>query len=197
MINQFKTIAVIGQCRSGTSLTMQMLSAAGLTCAGDSPGFEDARVWQELCPNAEWINDFGAVKFVDPHGIPSWFSKDSFPRQIYCIRRDQIEQAKSIRKFSVSLGLPGAHPGEYLATIKSAESWYRRNVAKNALTLVFEDTLRNPLETGVRIAEFAGMGDPQKISSVIVKRSPKCFRGLLELSLLSIQQQKVANEPSP
>ncbi|MHB8286386.1 MAG: hypothetical protein ACYDD1_17175 [Caulobacteraceae bacterium] len=65
------TIIVSGLGRCGSSLTMQMLNAAGVHCVGSFPSFEgpECEAFQEGFITAErWAAVAGrAVKLLDPH----------------------------------------------------------------------------------------------------------------------------------
>ena len=63
-------VLVCGLARCGTSLTMQMLQAGGMRCAGRAPAFEDFRAFAGGYSDS-WMREQagGAVKVLDPQLI--------------------------------------------------------------------------------------------------------------------------------
>lgn len=177
-----RTIAVIGQCRTGTSMTMQMLVAAGLVVAGEAPGHEDDRVFGG--GEDGWWSEYDAIKFVDPHTGKSWFNTVRFPRVIVCRRRNTREQAKSISKFTQDFVGMYVPPKGYLGQIIGAKRWYNSLKSASMLHLVFEDTITNPSLAAQRIVDFVGCGDVDTVASVVVDRGPSCYKGMLEKRLV-------------
>lgn len=173
-------IAVLGQCRSGTSMTMQMLAAAGLVLPGQYPAFEDDRAMAAAGWD-EWWDGYDAVKFVDPHDAATWFTPERFPKQIYCRRRNTREQGKSLNKFGRLMGAPSVPPRLYERQIKQWAFWYEH--LPNALELVFEDTLRDPVKAATKLVAFIGRGDVETVAAVVRSRDPRCYDGMLELEL--------------
>lgn len=101
MSDKKQTILVCGLGRCGSSLTMQMLSSAGLKCAGDFPAFEPDFTKNLIIPLSQ-CSQYNAVKILDPHRRT--FSGTGNIKAIW-LDRNPKEQAKSQIKLIASTGL--------------------------------------------------------------------------------------------
>lgn len=159
-------ILVIGDARSGTSLTMQMLNAGGIPCIGRYPSFEiygyGETPYNEIPPQT-------AVKVLDLAG------KQPPPgsHRIIICSRDFTQQAKSQVKVSELVSgrkLPGAYvkhlegilPHVY-ARIRYWADQSREKYGSRVLELRFEDTLKNPLAAAQALRD---MVDPLPFNCV-------------------------------
>lgn len=176
-----KTIIVAGIARSGLTATMQMLNAGGYPCVGEYPAFEAYQIGQVPVG----ILKGKAFKCVDTHL--------HFPNpgdyHVIRLRRNLKQQAKSSLKFLRMLGQPvdrravkqfeKSFPQDY----RKIDSWAKRQ--KGVLEIDFENIILDPVEVAKRIAEFTGESlDIDKMASVIIKRGPECYDGMLELEMI-------------
>lgn len=173
-------LIVAGIARSGLSLTMQMLHAGGYPCAGEPPAFEP-------CPVGciPWKRYGGhAVKFVDAQlDLPPDGTYD-----VIRLRRNLQEQARSFNKWTAVMfrGVP--------IPISKIVASFRRDYlvidewAKNhhLLMLGFENLITDPRGSAILLRDWTGKDlDVDRMAACVVKRSPACYPGLLELSLLN------------
>lgn len=148
-------LMVQGFGRCGSSLTMQMLHAGGMPCAGTFPDFE---------PSGTGFGDRNAyLRSIANHNIavkvlePSLVPVDVAEARIIWLDRDPIEQAKSALKF---LGQPGTRE-----QVRALSSSYKRDrkPAREAggcnkhptLTLRFEDLIESTDQSVMAICSWA------------------------------------------
>ena len=149
------TIFVSGLGRCGSSMTMQMLDAAGIPCVGDYPSFE---TWEtdNAVVSLEWLSGHQgcAAKMLDPH-------RSSVPDDANCViiwlDRDAEQQAKSQCKMISVLGDVDVR-GQW-RRMRSQIRRDRRKCLKiidrwPVMMLTFEDILSEPLETSMNIAKY-------------------------------------------
>jgi hypothetical protein len=151
-----KTVLVCGMARCGTSLTLQMLHACGLRCAGDFPAFEPPEINLLLeNPSAAWLESYDAVKIIDPH-------RGRLP-QIDCaiiwLDRNPKQQARSqVKCLSAFSGFAFDHDAAEKAMERSLRQ--DRRVVLNALPdgprliTSFEDAILDSLSFATSIATF-------------------------------------------
>lgn len=169
-------IIVSGLARCGTSLTMQMLHACGIRCAGEPPAFEPEETNGLSGPiPANWLMQFEAVKIIDPH-------RAQFPRVnalILWLDRDPSQQAlsqlKMLRLLS-GLRIPAGASGKMAKSLKED-----RPVALNQfgemprLFLRFEDAIRSPYRFAAQICKFVSPHfslNPEVMAACVMPR--KC-----------------------
>lgn len=184
------TIAVIGQTRSGTSLTMQMLAAAGLKVPGQYPAFEDDRVWRGRGAD-RWWREFDAIKIVDPHNGETIYRRDLFSSVVVCRRRDYQAQADStIKMLGHGMGLPPLSRATVRRDIARQDRFYRKAAqGPGAMCLFFEDTLARPLEAARTLARHVCRRDSaDDMAALVVERDPGCYPGFLEV-LLAMREE--------
>lgn len=187
-------IIVAGLGRCGSSLTMQMLCAAGVPCVGRYPAFEEP--WSSplsFCPARFSSLSGHAVKILDPHLMPPL----SGPRVAIFLTRNPREQAASMLKLVAAafdrVPVDRRTRRAIEASIRRDAPLARRAVAGEdpfaTLDLTFEDLIRNPLQTATEIASFLRLYghdlDPIKMAAAVRSRDPACGSDLLELRLLS------------
>lgn len=172
-----QTLLVTGIARSGLTLTMQMLYAGGFPCEGPNPSFEP-----HLMGEIPWPDVKGrAVKVVDleyqvpPHG----------DYRVIRLRRDVVQQAKSINKWNNVFGQPSLPVPNLIATLRrdyrTIDAWLERYPR---LLLDFETLCEQPREAAQAIADFVGRPlDIERMVGCLIPRSPKCHRRMLELEL--------------
>lgn len=181
---------VSGFPRSGTSLMMQMLCAAGMRCAGDAPGFEP----EETLPNGQGISPVfcqsmqdGAFKLLDPHRTPL---PRGFNYRVIWMRRSRTQQARSMVKMlsaifpSTSRAASISSLAESLAADEPIALGGFRELCAPILQVRFEDLIDRPDQTVATVADWLGL-DPAKMRPVIRPRSSACLEGLLEFDLMT------------
>ncbi len=190
-----RIIVVCGFPRSGTSLTMQMLCAAGVRCAGEWPAFEhdacgvqNGKVPRELMEKMRG----GAVKVLDPQHIalPRGFIYD-----FIWMRRNRNEQAVSFFKFLRAVGMPVQDTKWNRAKIADsmkddeprAQRILRAHEGHRWYPLRFEDLVDRPDLTVELLAKFLGL-PPQPMRACIVRRGSACLRGMLEVAQLDSER---------
>jgi hypothetical protein len=187
-----KGILVAGLGRCGSSLTMQMLQAAGVECLGDFPAFEPEEVGFSRRPHLLMACLSGrAAKILDPHrDIDQWPQR--IDARVIWLDRDAREQAKSQLKFvrlMAGLDIPGqqwrAMRAGLLADRKRCQEWLDR-CTPTPLVMRFEDILRSPITAAVEMASFLGLpaGSENAMAARVLQREPQCQPGLeIELKL--------------
>lgn len=102
-------VIVAGFPRCGSSLAMQMLDACGIKCAGEFPSFEPTEVTSGSAIQNDWLDEYEAVKVLDPHRVtfPDLTHRDA--RAIW-LDRNPVFQSVSLVKFMVQvMGVPATH----------------------------------------------------------------------------------------
>lgn len=180
-MNKCKTIIVAGQTRSGLTLTMQMLDAGGVPCAGEFPAYEPYPVgctpWGRLTSHA--------VKLVDSHR--------HFPPPgdylVILLKRNFDEQAKSVAKWlRLVSGVESIEVGKLRRSLESGYRTIERWASQQdgLLRIRFESLITNPQKESKRIAAFIQEHlDEDAMQKAVIKRGTDCYDGLLELQLLN------------
>ena len=197
------TVIVSGMARCGTSLTMQMLHACGLRCAGDPPAFEPP----ESNPlsgslTAEWIGQFDAIKVIDPH-------RSVFPKVsalVLWLDRDPGEQAKSQLKLISAMmpGLPienGAARRMRKSLLADRPTALRSFLGMPVQFLQFEEAIRDPAKFTWRVARFLYPHfriDPARAAACVRsrERGSLCQRGL-DMEIMLIEEYHSRQEGQP
>ncbi|HEX7072942.1 MAG TPA: hypothetical protein VF226_02795 [Hyphomicrobiaceae bacterium] len=192
MANGLPCIIVAGMGRCGTSLTMQMLEAAGVPCIGGWPDFEtDASSIEGFDPS--WFAGLSgcAIKLIDPANLPI----TDMPNHIVVwLDRDPTQQAKSQAKLLKVLGLNiGRSATRTLAAdLRNTREKHRARVGVPggcpATTLRFENMITDPAFAAERLSAFlASYGwatDPEAMAAQVKPRPATCLPGFLEADLL-------------
>lgn len=180
-------VAGLGRC--GLTMTMNMIHAAGIPCAGSTPAFEDTGLYgvgRINRPGLRATADRGqVVKWVDPINCPP---AGMATRSIF-LRRDPLEQARSQVKF-VALLSSSAVPSDR-RTIRAMAAANRRDreATRKLLTaggpvleMTFEEILAEPARSAaIMLAWFRAPGGVDQINraaAVVLPRDPKCQPGL-------------------
>ena len=168
-------VVVSGLGRCGSSLTMQMLHACGLRCAGEFPAFEpeESNVLNGL--SADWLRRFEAVKILDPH------RGGKFPLtnvSVIWIDRNPAQQAISQVKFVQMVGGLHIEQGAAGKMCKSLQRErpmaLRKYYGMNQVHVSFEDAILATEGFCRQIAEFLSpwyVLDKSKMASVVRPRS--------------------------
>lgn len=188
--NQRPCIVVAGLGRCGSSLTMQMLSAAGIPSIGSYPDFEDDRT-SRFSFNASWLSGLNdcAVKILDAHRLPIKTLQNHI---LIWLDREPSEQARSMLKF-VARMYSGIRQGrnERRALCASIEkdtvAARAKLLAANPLASIrinFENLITRPYGEAAYIAEFLHMfgyaAEAAKMGAVVRDRNPACLPEFLE-----------------
>lgn len=188
---------VAGLGRSGSSLVMQMLAAAGHPIYGPdqarAPAYEHPNA-MTLPARHDWLADAEgrAVKVLDPqrHRLPAQYRY----RVIWCAR-DPGEQAKSQLKFLAAMfGAPvgGRQERRGMASSNLRDkhrAWEAISLLPHApmIAVRFEDLIGDPLTSARLIAEFVGIPPEAvpKMAACVRPRSPRCYDGMMEIEMLA------------
>ena len=171
-------VVVCGLGRCGTSLLMQMLSAAKMKCAGAAPAFEDNHTRGPL---------------IDPH----WFSALAGGAVMIWLDRDPGQQARSqakmLRMLSGVAPMARAQLRSFTRTLrKDRQASLARIVtlshARPPLMLSFEMLIEQPHTAAVVIAGHLApwhRADAAAMAAAVRPRGTSCAPGLeMELALL-------------
>lgn len=173
-------VFVSGLSRCGTSLMMQMLSAAGLPCAGSFPDFEvDAVSSGPVSRDFMQAHAGHAAKRLDPQRAPT---PAGAPFVSIWLDRDPLEQARSQVKF---LHLMGGEPLPNRAQLRRWAAGLRRDrgdavraIAGQPMIVVrFEDLVTIPLPTAQRVAGWLSPWltvDAQRMAAAALPRPAAC-----------------------
>lgn len=171
-------VAGLGRC--GTTMTMQMLAAAGVPCAGTAPAYEDIPVTRSRVDH-DWLAKQGgkAVKWIDPTQTLIRRTDDA----AIFLSRDPEQQARSQLKL---IGLRSDRNTRRILK-RSLESDTRRALAilrrqfgeHFVLHLHYDKVLRAPILAVHQIAILCDQldlpfGSITDAAAVIQKRSPAC-----------------------
>lgn len=184
-------VIVSGLARCGSSLTMQMLRAGGVPCIGEYPAFEPPEVGHGQFTLAWMRGQTGkAFKLLDPQLIRSDFAGER--AIVILLKRDEQQQAKSMAKFGAAvMGLPCNS-----STVKRLAQSFKRDlprarqkfVSLPCLVLSFERLILEPWYAAERIGQFLRLHDftfaEGPARTVVRTRSPDCYPGLLETTLI-------------
>lgn len=177
-------IVVSGLPRSGTSMAMQMLAAAGVAAVTDGvrkPGednpkgyFEDERVkdLHQEEQDGRWLRDARgrAVKII------SFLLKDLPETNNYKVifmRRELPEVLASQQKMLERRDEPNEIEDEKMLEIWKDHLWKVNYLLKHAdhfesLEIPYKEVVDNPLEQARRIKEFLGLPlDPEKMAGAV------------------------------
>lgn len=178
-------ILVIGEARSGTSLLMQMLHAAGLNCRGEWPAFEDSRYsfagadFSDLGPD-----DAAKVLWVDPLAIPA---------RAQCILTSRNHRARTASeiKFGRAVGLPWEDTRHVRRRMRKDSERMQRQIdaatrGRARLRVAFERLVElEPDRVADELAAFIGRPEVAAAMQACVRpRSAACYDGFLEIDLV-------------
>lgn len=185
---------VCGFPRSGTSLMMRMLETGGIEPFCDAEqnrySYETHHTMRLPRENEFLLGCYGkAVKILDPQRhTPPPLHRYRF----VWMKRNYREQAKSLVKF-----MHAAAPATQRLTPKldrMADSLERDEKVMrpelkamgDIIVVRFESLIKRPKHEAQRVASFLNMDGlaAEAMAKVVVKRSPKCYKGLLEAQLM-------------
>ena len=175
-------VVVSGLPRSGTSMTMKMLEAGGLsvvtdglrTADEDNPKgyYEDERV-KRLHKEADkaWLRDArGKVVKIISFLLKSLPAEHNY--QVILMNRNLREIVASQNKMLARLGKPNDLPDEMAVQLLASQvkdaAFFLQRPQFEVLELQYAETLANPRPQAERIARFLGGGlDVDKMASVV------------------------------
>lgn len=183
-------VIVSGLGRCGSSLTMQMLQACGLNCAGEFPAFEPEEsnmLYGKL--SAEWMSKFEAVKILDPQRG----KMPAVDAVIIWLERNPAQQAMSQVKFVRMVAGMDVKEGAAAKICKSLgrerPQAIRRYFGYRQIHVAFEDAILNTPLFCHQIANFMSPWwqlDEAKMAACVKPREngPKCQSGMeIEMEL--------------
>ncbi|GAA5117062.1 hypothetical protein JIN84_17990 [Luteolibacter yonseiensis] len=191
---------VCGLPRSGTSLMMQILDAAGIRCAGEYPAFEPAELLTGVTSEFIESNVGGAFKLLDPHlhSLPTG-KNYRFIMMTRSRRQQSISMVKMMR-LTQSVR-PGPISGQTMEAmrnniaIEEAEAIGAISLhGAPILKVRFEDIIERTTPTVWRIADFLNNWSEPEMAAVVKPRSAVCYNGMLEVELVAEREARDAAE---
>jgi hypothetical protein len=192
-------VAIVGFPRCGSSLTGQMLAAAGFPVNGTYPLYDEYTPlvdddWQEYRTMAG-----KAVKVLDAFLVPELGPPpDDVPQRFIRLRRDPDEQAKSFWKFARATIVGFEQRAVRLSAPGIAESFRRDASRLDAMIekagpvfhVQFSDLLTRPAETAKSMGQFIGFDlDIEAAARQVIERGSECQPDL------SIEGELMARAP--
>ncbi len=179
-------IVVSGLPRSGTSMTMKMLSEGGMELLTDGVRSADES-------NPEGYYEFEKVKELDRAGDLSWLNDargkavkiisyllrslpDTLDYRVIFMRRDLLEVIASQNKMLVERGEPtGTDDDRMLALFEEHLKKVTHVIATRScfdvIDIDYKDVLSQPLQQAARINEFLGGGlDIKRVAAAVDQR---------------------------
>lgn len=195
-------ILVLGEPRTGTSLAMQMLEAAGVPCHGSWPDFETDLGFDPRWPQ---IRSLGAVaiKVLDPINLPqalATWPQYQLPANLICtsrIRRN--EQAKSLAKM-INGTARLSHARKFAKSLRETTPRHQKlvrglNPIGWKLVLHFELLIKDPLQHAENLCGVLESDvKPETVAAVVRARDINCHPTLLEQELLAEREQRTGVE---
>jgi len=206
-----KVLIVSGLARCGSSLMMRMLYAGGMPVFVTNHNSFEHPFALKLPTNNAWLAecDGKAVKVLDPQRFVPRMPEGVEAATIWTAR-DYHEQAKSMFKF---ISIVSGNPAEMMRgpervgitndkIVERLEASLKHDgpVAVRTMKAIgethivrFEDVIKRPFPAALHVAMFveAEMGvqlDVDKMVSVVVRRSPDCYDGMLEIESLEREE---------
>lgn len=192
---------VAGLPRSGTSLVMRMLITGGMPGYYSQLGSFETKKTLRLPRRSAWLRHCvgKCVKLLDPD-LRLLPDDKGYRYRSVLMMRDPREQARSWLKFMDGMDLPwlGEKSGSMPTVDRSNRRTIQRDLSQrikvcssvlaesceNVLVMPFEYVINSPGPAAIELAEFSGGGlDADAMAACVVRRSPACYPGLLELDL--------------
>lgn len=183
-------IVIAGLPRSGTSLMMQMMDAAGVRCAGEWPDFEPEEI--RNAPTPAFISSMsgGALKLLDPQRIEL---PPGFSYRIIFMSRSRRQQALSTCKFLRAImvlhdSLPESKMREFEESLARDERQARAVLQAHKspmMDLRFEDLIDRSSIAVRSVCDFLNLEDHYDAMRACIKpRSSRCLPTMLEEELI-------------
>jgi hypothetical protein len=186
---------VSGYQRCGSSLMLQMLSAAGVPVFHDEgmgyPSFETHNT-TDRASDPRWLDglDGYAVKWLEPkHTVPPvGFNPDV---RVLWMKRDYSQQAKSAVKFMHACGFEClsrdmrlVFAASYKRDEDSSLALWRERGAVHVQQ--FEQLIENPQQAAVEVCAFLNLNaDVDRMAAVVRQRQTDCLPYMLEMTLIA------------
>jgi hypothetical protein len=183
------TIAVAGLGRCGSSLTLQMLAAAGFPVIGSYPSYEDSDELAALT----WHPSFEgrAFKLIDAH---RWNELPPKLDLLIWLDRDEAEQAASQIKFAMffqSMGqittgtrdMRRQMAGLLRRDRRAAKAALEQIAVGQRIEVAFEGLIRDAETELAAVSDALGQ-DIDWPRDVVVPRSAVCHHSMLEMQLM-------------
>ncbi|NJL03187.1 MAG: sulfotransferase domain-containing protein [Spirulinaceae cyanobacterium SM2_1_0] len=192
-----EVIVVCGFARSGTSLTMQMLQAAGVDLFYDDKlpiAFETPKIFDLVIGESQWLSECRgkAFKLLDPLDKP-------LPEG-YCYKiiwldrrvRDMAVSSANLLKGLMRLDrkdvdlITSQYMRDKPKTVSLLRSYVSANPESEMLTVRFQQLVEEPAVAAGAIASFLGI-DAARVEAMtrcVIPRSAAPMNNLLEPSLL-------------
>ncbi len=182
-------IVVLGQTRTGTSLAMQLLNAAGASCEGAWQIFESERFRVPPYPFEvlEGAEPEAAVKIIPVK--PRTLRLPAHARVILTTRNVR-ERNRSEIKFGRFFGIPWQDTREVRRRLKRdvlAEQRALEVAARpcaGVLRWPFERVILDPYTAAAELVDWLGFGDPERVAACVLWRRPGCYPGMLEIDVM-------------
>jgi hypothetical protein len=203
-MNAKEIVIVAGLGRCGSSLVMQMLAAAGITCAGQFPSFEPDEMLES--PSEAFLDLFegGALKLIDPHRFK--LPAGRAYRFIF-LTRSRRQQALSKVKFLTALGHVRKGPimvedlDHLRESLRRDQELALRSVQAHACPILrvrFEDLIDRSDFAVPDIVDFLDL-DTGAVAIMLNAIRPRplgaqCYPGLLELELIKEAESRIESE---
>ena len=173
---------VAGLPRSGTSMMMQMLAAAGIepytdqrrTADEDNPrGYFEHESATRLHQDASWIPEArGKVVKIVAHLLPHLPAGEDY--RIVFLHRNFDEVVASQRAMLARLQRPGGKIGDrvlartYTKQLVQVQTWLRRQPGIQVLPVNYEVALGDPAAVAMRLAAFLGQPFDEQAAAMAV-----------------------------
>lgn len=179
-------VIVSGLPRSGTSMMMQMLAAAGFPIYTDNKrqadesnpkGYYEHEAVMRLSRDKKWLSEVKnkAVKIISHllFQLPARFNyKIVFMlRDIDEIVNSQSEMLKRADKKKKAEAFPFSLATQYAKNQSKILKWAQHNANVNIMFVNYKDVISNPAKEAERVAEFLGTPfDTQKMAQAVDKK---------------------------
>lgn len=196
-MNHLFPIVVAGLPRCGSSLTMQMLDAAGVPVVGEFPAYEPDGIEGQITPEFLEAHPNAAFKFLDPHlkRLPVG------PRYRFIFltrsrRQQALSQMKMLRLMGMLQGsVTDAQMQMHEESLANEERKSLDMVRQHeGLTVVvrFEDIIARTESAVFRIADLLRLDSAaqERMRACVKPRSVSMFPGMLEVALMAEARQR-------
>jgi hypothetical protein len=201
-MNHLSPIVIAGLPRCGSSLTMQMLDAAGVPVVGKFPAYEPDVIEGQITPEFLEAHPNAAFKFLDPHlKLLPVGPKYRFIFLTRSRRQQALSQLKMLRLMGMMQGsvtdVQMTTHEESLANEERKGLDMLRQHEGIVILVRFEDIIARTESAVFRIADLLRLdGAAQERMRACVKpRSASMYPGMLEVDLMAeARARKVAQE---
>jgi hypothetical protein len=172
---------------------MQMLYVGGHPITGEWPTFEDERATRLLPDDSSWLRDVEgrAIKILRPN---LYLPNIPMNAKAVWLDRDPKEQAKSMMKVQkeiirlpVTKEIMAKQRRMFQKERKYAIQRLEQVCGERPLMLRYEDQVKNPRMVAIALAAHTGWDlDIDRMTKVVMLRSPKCLPGFLEPALMRL-----------